>query len=190
MSRQQSAEGTGCLSLWVKSALPEINRKMLTGRSPCITEGSSKIPADFRSLNFTFCISTAPNLTGPFSQPGSGMCPRNTNRGVYKTPLVERDKEQSCCPGKLPAARHRRVNCRGKQQRQVPSRLEKSSVWELGLQRFREQLFLRSSLKEEKQRLGKPSKATASMWVVNKLSQAVNSQAEPRVKYCRPCGNS
>lgn len=38
-----------------------------------------------------------------------------------------------------------------------------------------EQLFFRSSLKEEKRRLGKPREAIAGTWVVNKLSEAVES---------------
>lgn len=47
LSRQQSAEGMGCLSLWVKSGLTELNSKMFAGCSPSIAEGGSTIPADF-----------------------------------------------------------------------------------------------------------------------------------------------
>lgn len=38
-----------------------------------------------------------------------------------------------------------------------------------------EQLFFKSSLKKEKRGLGKHRKAIAGMWVVNKLSEAVES---------------
>lgn len=38
-----------------------------------------------------------------------------------------------------------------------------------------EQLFFKSSLKKEKRGLGKPGEAIAGMWVVNKLSEAVES---------------
>jgi len=38
-----------------------------------------------------------------------------------------------------------------------------------------EQLFFRSFQKEEKRRLGKTREAIAGMWVVNKLSEAVES---------------
>ena len=43
------------------------------------------------------------------------------------------------------------------------------------LERFAEQLFFRSSLKDEKRRLDEPREAIAGMWVVNKLSEAVES---------------
>lgn len=38
-----------------------------------------------------------------------------------------------------------------------------------------EQLFFKSSLKKEKGGLGKPREAIAGMWVVNKLSETVES---------------